>query len=236
MPSLPHDTKSSLERTPPFQGLAPFRRGSVLPAMARLAPVSGARIVDAGANKGRTAEALLALYPDATFLAAYEPNARLARKLAKRFVHEPRVSVRQAALGEAAGVASLQVPLRATCASLLSPLDGTCDTEGLVMQETPVVRLEDELDEPPHILKMDVQGFELPVLRGAGRLLAGVTAVAAEVAFRPRYAGQALAWEVRDWLGAAGFVLEGLYGPLYDAEGLIVAADGLFLRRERSGP
>lgn len=216
--------------SPLFRELAPMREGSVLAAMARLAPVSEARIVDAGANKGRTVETLLALYPDATFLAAYEPNVRLARKLAKRFAHDPRVSVRQAALGEAPGLAALRVPTRATCASLLSPLEGTCDTEGLVLQETPVVRLEDEMERPPHILKMDVQGFELPVLRGAGRVLAGVQAIAAEVAFRPRYAGQALAWEVRDWLGAKGFVLEGLYGPLYDAEGRIVAADGLFLR------
>jgi len=223
-------TPQDLQEPGLVRDLAPFREGSVLAAMSRLAPAPGARIVDAGANKGRTVEALLALYPDARFLAAYEPNVRLVRKLAKRFANDRRVTVRQAALGDVGGAARLCVPVRATCASLLFPLEGTCDAGGLVMQETPVVRLEDELDEPPHILKMDVQGFELPVLRGTGRLLAGVAAVAAEVAFRPRYAGQALAWEVRDWLGARGFSLEGLYGPLCDADGRVVAADGLFLR------
>lgn len=56
-------------------------------------------------------------------------------------------------------------------------------------------------------LKLDIQGFEWPVLRHAGAVLARTNVVHCEVAFAPIYAGQALFSEIETLLRAAGFHL-----------------------------
>ena len=56
-------------------------------------------------------------------------------------------------------------------------------------------------------LKLDIQGFELPVLQHAGKVLARTRIVHCEVAFAPIYAGQALFSEIETLLRAAGFYL-----------------------------
>ena len=49
-------------------------------------------VVDGGANKGRVAARFLAELPGCR-VEAFEPQPGLARKLAKRFAHEPRLTV-----------------------------------------------------------------------------------------------------------------------------------------------
>lgn len=56
-------------------------------------------------------------------------------------------------------------------------------------------------------LKLDIQGFELPVLRHASAVLARTGVVHCEVAFAPIYAGQALFSEIEILLRSAGFYL-----------------------------
>jgi len=93
-----------------------------------------------------------------------------------------------------------------------------------------VVRLDDELESPPGIIKLDLQGFELEALRGAEALLPGVRAVLCEVSFANLYEGQPLGDEVMDWMQARGFRAEGMYSPWFDRAGAIISADALFLR------
>jgi FkbM family methyltransferase len=57
------------------------------------------------------------------------------------------------------------------------------------------------------VLKLDVQGAELSVLRGAQRLLSTVRIIEAEVTFNPIYTGQPLFGEVDAYLRERGFVL-----------------------------
>jgi hypothetical protein len=81
----------------------------------------------------------------------------------------------------------------------------------------------------PDLLKLDVQGYELEVLRGAEATLRQTRAVLCEVSFREFYTGQPLFTEVVAYLGARGFTLHAL------AEGTalgapLVQADALFLK------
>jgi FkbM family methyltransferase len=60
---------------------------------------------------------------------------------------------------------------------------------------------------PVDFLKLDIQGFELPVLRHAPAVLARTSVVHCEVSFAPIYAGQALFSEIETLLRGAGFYL-----------------------------
>jgi len=191
-------------------------------------------VVDGGANKGAVTARLLDALPGAR-VAAFEPQPRLARKLAKRFRDEPRVTVTAAALGEREDNLPLAIMRRPTLSSLLAPT-GIRDKyagEDLPITETvvvPVVRLDAALGHAD-VIKLDVQGAELPALRGASGLLSEVAAVVAETALYPLYAGQALAPELEAYLEGYGFVMVGLYDCYRDASGRIASGDALFVRK-----
>lgn len=60
--------------------------------------------------------------------------------------------------------------------------------------------------EQPDLLWIDVEGAELQVLRGAARVLRGVTLLHIEVSFRRMQIGKPLFWEIHSYLGERGFV------------------------------
>ncbi len=100
----------------------------------------------------------------------------------------------------------------------------------------PVSRLDDYL-EPVQLtgkipLKLDMQVYELEVLRGGLKMLEQVDYIFPEVSFQPLYEGQPLFGEVYDFLKSAGFAyasdLDVLPSPL---DGTIIRADALFVRQ-----
>jgi len=81
---------------------------------------------------------------------------------------------------------------------------------GEVLQRSTIstTRLDDVPDLGPlDLLKIDVQGSELPVFRHGRRTLAGAVAVHTEVSMVPLYVGQPLFGEVDAELRAQGFLL-----------------------------
>ncbi len=84
---------------------------------------------------------------------------------------------------------------------------------------------------PVDLLKVDVQGAELAVLRGASRLLRTTGAVWVEVSFRPLYVHSCLFADVYAVLAEAGFALTELSPCHRSAAGELLQADGLFVRR-----
>lgn len=86
---------------------------------------------------------------------------------------------------------------------------------------TTVVKTEEvqthRLDDIPevagtHLLKMDVQGAELDILRGCEKTLASVVAVHTEVEFLEMYKGQPMFADVDQFLRARGFCFHTLLG------------------------
>lgn len=96
-------------------------------------------------------------------------------------------------------------------------------------------------DFTPDVLKIDTQGTELDVLRGAGHLLDSVLAVEMEVEFVPQYLGQALFSEVDQFMRQQGFTLRALRRSYWRTKadhkhsygGQIMHGDALYLRPER---
>ena len=83
-----------------------------------------------------------------------------------------------------------------------------------------------------NLLKIDVQGFELEVLKSAEPLLSQFRWVYAECSSVPLYEGQALADEVIQWLGVRRFDLVGRFNPSRGRDGAPLQADLLFRLRD----
>jgi hypothetical protein len=145
--------------------------------------------------------------------------------------------VHAVALGARPGIAHLQVSAADDSSSLLpigrrqvAEFPGTGYERSL---EVSVATLADFLTDRlpgPRLLKIDVQGFELEVLRGAGESLALVDQVFVECSFVELYDGQPLADEVICFLKARGLRLVGVHGLATSADGSPLQADFLFAR------
>jgi FkbM family methyltransferase len=102
---------------------------------------------------------------------AFECNPTLAGRLRCRFGRS--VDVREEAVSETAGMIELRVPTapkglgRATIEPR-NPLDGFDDVSRVMVK---TVRLDDAVVGSVRLIKVDVEGHELSVLRGASRIL-----------------------------------------------------------------
>ncbi len=138
-----------------------------LKLLLRLSLPVDANCVDVGANVGDVLREMVASAPRGRHI-AYEPLPDLAAELARRF---PDVDVRNAALSDSPGEHPFfRVKSASTRSSFFA--DGVDSSE----LEQLIVRcdvLDDALptDYAPDLIKVDVEGAEVAVLRGAQRIL-----------------------------------------------------------------
>jgi FkbM family methyltransferase len=194
-------------------------------------------VIDVGANRGQFALFARRRFPDAE-LFCFEPLPEAHRKLTEVVGRDQGVRLEQCAIGAVEGSMSLNVSRSDDSSSLLRPtslqlrtfpktdavssinvntktLDGAIDTERL---------------RPPFLLKIDVQGFELEVIRGAERLLGQDGDLLVESSFAELYDGQALADELVAALLAQGYRLRGISSLTKGLDGSPLQADFLFAR------
>lgn len=181
-------------------------------------------IFDVGANDGETAASILETFPCAR-LTAIEPFGECCAKLAKRFAADDRVRIENLAMGAQLGAAELNLYSGDRMNSLLelntgpkSIMSGFKKTGSAAVQVDTLdhycaQRGVDRID----LLKVDTQGFDLNVLRGAARLFAEqrVGAVLLEVNFVPMYARQASFSELHDFVAGHGFHLVDFYNHVW---------------------
>jgi FkbM family methyltransferase len=200
-----------------------------------LGPV--ATVVDIGANRGQFALAARHCFPQARIV-SFEPLAGPAALYRAVFAGDDRTRLVEAAVGPEPGEATIHVSARDDSSSLLpitarqnALFPGTAEAGTAIIQ---VTRLSDALPAgeiaAPALLKLDVQGFELPALAGCEGVLDRFDWVYVECSFMELYAGQSLADEVIAWLRERGFRLVGVYNMSYDDRGRAVQADFLFGR------
>ncbi len=84
------------------------------------------------------------------------------------------------------------------------------------------------------LLKIDTQGYEMPVLIGAEALLPRINGIQLELSLVPLYGGQVLYMEMINWLARNGFELWSLMPGFVDqASGRMLQMDGVFFRTDR---
>ena len=138
-------------------------------ALLREALAEGGNSIDVGANAGHILKSLVSISPSGSHW-AFEPIPRFATHLRKHF---PMVSVRQLALSDRAGLMDFRfLPRDPAYSSLLTRPEIEAGQE-VELLPTEVRELDDCIpgDTPIAFIKIDVEGAEAEVLRGAVRLL-----------------------------------------------------------------
>ncbi len=102
--------------------------------------------------------------------------------------------------------------------------------------KVPIALLDDFLPKmklkKPILLKVDVQGFELYVLRGGLKLLSQVDYLLLEVTYQTLYKGQPLFGDIYKFLNSHGFDFAGNLDSLTSPEnGAILQSDAFFIRK-----
>jgi FkbM family methyltransferase len=181
-------------------------------------------VADIGAADGVDTVAYCEIASNVTAF-AFEPlsrNVRSAYELRRKKELEGRMQIFEIALGEADGAADFYESAgryhkgdKWPYSGSLLPPGRHCEVYPWVTFEAPkkiAVRRLDSLG--PEIglsridfIHIDVQGFELAVLRGMGRMLDAVRGVWMEVEEIPLYEGQPLRAEVESFMRARGFEL-----------------------------
>lgn len=168
-----------------------------------------------------------------------DPNAAECQRLARTY---PYITFLPVALGARAERRTYYQTIAPAVSSLLEPnqdllcnypTGGTFQVVGTGEVELTTI---DALVaagtiQTPDFLKIDTQGFELEVLKGAEASLAGVTGIELETQFRPLYKGQPLFPEIHAYLYERGFILRDLQqNPYACYEGELIEMNAFFSR------
>ncbi len=217
----------------PWERIRAFRRAGdvglhLLPRDRSLAGL----VVDVGANRGAFTDAVRRLEPRSRVLAV-EPVAENAAHLRELFAGDAGVTVVERAISDADGSAVLHLTEGSEFASLHVPRreleDSYGDASRVVGEaEITTTTLDAIVDGPVAVLKIDVQGHEIPLLRGASATLERTAVVLIEVLFVSHYEGDAVFAEVDQALRDADFALTGL-APWGQADGPLLWADACYV-------
>lgn len=192
-------------------------------------------VVDIGANRGQFALCVRRLYPLAQIF-SFEPLAKPARTFMRNFRSDTKVRLFNKAIAPKTGSSAMHVSRWDVSSSLLPFAQAQHDnfpfTDECARQVVDTSILSDCLDAKSiagcALLKLDVQGFELPALEGCGELLSRFRYVYVEASFIELYVGQALATDVIRYLFGRGFRLMCVANLSYGRAERPIQADFLF--------
>ncbi len=202
-------------------------------------------ILDVGANVGQFAQAILALGYSGRIV-SFEPLSSAHAVLLAESRDNPRWQVAErCCLGEREGEVEINVSQKSISSSLLPilPEHVALSREATyVGRETVTMHRLDAIaplflgESRAPFLKIDVQGYEEQVLRGAQETLDRLVGLQIELSMCPVYDGQTLFLPLVDRIIGLGFTPYRFVPSFMDPRnGRWLQADGLFFRDARSG-
>ncbi|MBI11103.1 MAG: hypothetical protein CMM55_16425 [Rhodospirillaceae bacterium] len=199
-------------------------------------------LIDVGANVGQYAQRMRASGLDLPIV-SFEPGMEAYSELLRAAADDPTWTVApRMAISDVQGTATLNVNKRSDMNSLKPITEKTLSAfpkaKPLTIEEVATERLDHILDEFIELrdrslfLKIDTQGSELEVIRGAERLLHRIVAIQLEMSLLPLYEGEKVYLVLLNELDRLGFDLHlVLPGYFSRALGQQLQFDGLFVRR-----
>lgn len=175
-----------------------------------------ATVIDVGAAYGWFTLECRSVFPDARYV-LIEPLEEYGAALRRLVETVPHVEYVQAAATSFLGEVAINVHPDLVGSSVY--LEGEDSGVNGVPRAVPSVTLDDLQREKelraPFLMKIDVQGAELDVLRGAEALLAKTEYVLLEVSLFAFFKGGPALFDVLSYMGARGFVVYDLCGLQY---------------------
>ncbi len=202
-------------------------------------------VIDVGGNLGQFASLLRERVHYSGALITVEPIPEMGAALRQRFAGDTRWALEACALGEKPGRAILNVMQGHELSSLLPPSNVATDSLDRFNQirqqvEVEVSTLDRLLELHPLArdarniyLKLDVQGYELQVLRGAQDSLPRIAALQAEASVIPLYEGVPPYHALMREIDAMGFQLSFIPAHNYTQVPDMVDFDCHFVSRGR---
>ena len=173
-------------------------------------------ILDIGAHSGGIAKIYRDMFPCAS-IHCFEPFPQSFQKLLNNTEEDPRIFCYKTAVSEVKGTAVLNANLSSATNSILATDvrgssfwgEGLLDTTSQVKVNTTTVDRFSHDEGIPHIdiLKMDVQGAEFSVLKGARDMLKNqtISIIYSEIIICPTYKGQHKFHEYLSFLDSFGY-------------------------------
>jgi len=195
-------------------------------------------VLDVGANCGQFAAGLRSSGYCGQIV-SFEPLSAVHESLTRAAFHDRNwIVMPRMALGDTVGTLQMNVSDNLVSSSLLQvrqrSVDAAPGSAFVGTDEVSVNLLDDVIDEAwskPFVLKLDTQGFELNVLRGAPETLKMTTVVITELSLSPLYAGGASFADVFRFLEERDFRCISLFEGFVDrASNEVLQVDGVFVR------
>jgi FkbM family methyltransferase len=203
-------------------------------ALERLAEqgVAPELIFDVGAFRGEFATSALAAWPSAR-VACFEPLRHATEQIVKLQRDFPGIDLYRTLVG-ASEKADVELHMAESSTSLLRDVDTDKYPVEIFAQTTVDVAVRDSYaGRSPDLLKLDVQGYELEVLKGAEKSLKRTRAILAEINLIDIHKNVPLLDEMIAWLSQRGFVAYDICGltrrPLDNA---LWQTDMIFVQRD----
>lgn len=202
-------------------------------------------VIDVGGNSGQFADFIRKRVGYKGLMVTFEPIPWLAEELQRRTESDSNWIVINKALGARPGHAQFNVMNTSPMSSLLQP---KVDSQSSMKQfnevekrvEVEIATLDTCLAETLRTrncrniyLKLDVQGYELEVLKGAEATMTTICALQSELNVIPLYENQPGYMEVLRFLDEAGYVLSSIPAHDYEHFPEMVDFDCHFVRRDR---
>jgi FkbM family methyltransferase len=197
-------------------------------------------VLDVGANAGGTARLFRSAFPGST-VHAFEPSASTLARLREAVAQDPAIRVHPVAVGATDGTVTLNVNAFDGTNSVLASAPGigryapAALCELVQTEQVPMVRLDTfcsrEGLQTVDLLKVDVQGFELDVLKGCGAMLSPrrMRGLFLELLFVPAYEQQTWADDVMAFVRGKGYRLFGFTNVGFDEVSGWKWADAMFV-------
>jgi len=195
-------------------------------------------IIDIGANEGQFALAMNNGIPDATFY-SFEPLKECFDALKKNTTNIKHIEYFNYALGEVEDEQIINHNEYSPSSSFLKMGDlhksVFPNTSNTIMEKIKIKSLDSFygkiLFEKKVLLKIDVQGYELNVLKGAKKILKKTDIIIIETSFFSLYEGQPLFHDIYEYLISENFSYYGNFEQLANPhDGQILQADAIFLK------
>jgi FkbM family methyltransferase len=200
-------------------------------------------VLDVGANKGQFARMIRRTGFDGRII-SFEPVSQNFALLTEQMAGDSNWQGHQLALGASDGEAEINVTQKSVFSSFFQPnqysLGRFGEESAIAHQETVQVRtlgglfdsLVKEIEQPRVFLKMDTQGFDLDVLRGASSVLNRVCALQTELSMIPIYDGAPSYLEALAFLEASKYQFTGFYAVNRDQRLRVAEFDCVCVRTD----